>query len=264
MDVFLAVIIIIFLMNVFLFVVLKGIVTNVGKLAQNKVMRQLSLYDEIIEEKEEKLRELKKAEKRGQLWLSKVRVKKHSGNYRSKSLSLNSKLISEGDFLDADFPQKYRIIRSFFGNDRRKYVKEVIKQIEEDEAREETKTYASFVRQLLERFSLDERYNFSTLEEEDQLKILKEVLNDEEYQLVEKHMEKYSTFDCLGFFNWLEEEEYRCNSDIIVQTDHQSEDYKHIDDRIKTQYDSNICEGLQIIMGNKLYDFAIHKREIGG
>ncbi|MGI6145495.1 MAG: hypothetical protein ACOYED_06980 [Peptococcia bacterium] len=259
MDVFLAVIIVMVLMLVFLFVVLKGIVINVGKIAQNNVMRQLSLYDEIIEQREEKLRKLNKAVNRGQLRLVKGRYKKHPEYGKNNSSSLKQITISEGNFLDSDFPQKYQIVRSFAYN-RKQCIKELIEQ----EKSEKTETYTSLIKQLLARFSLDEQYNLSTLEEEDQLIILKEVLSAEEFQLVEKFKELHLTFDCLEFFNWLEEEAFRFDQSIIVRTAYQDEDYHQLDGRIKTQYDRNLCEGLQVIMGNKLYDFAIHKREIGG
>jgi len=61
LDIFLAVIIVILLMNSFLFLVFKRIAVNVGKHAQNYVVRQLSAYDDLIKKKAQKLHELNEA-----------------------------------------------------------------------------------------------------------------------------------------------------------------------------------------------------------
>ncbi|GEM_PF-1907668 len=257
MDIFMAVIIVIVLMNAFLFVVFKGIVINVGKLAQNNAVRQLSLYDDLIEKKEQKLHQLHEAVTTGASQISKDSAQRLPGEAR---LAINSFAISEGDYLDADFLHKYHTIRDFFGFDRSQCIKDVLEQY----GATEQDVYASLVRQMLERFSLDERFSLSTLEEQDQLQVLEKVLNVEEYGLLEEYQTLHWPFDCLEFFDWLEAETFRSELRIVVRTDRQKEDFKEIDSRIKTQYDGSICEGIQIIMRNMLYDFSIHKREISG
>ncbi len=243
-----------------MFVVLKGIVTNVGDLAQNNYMRQLSFYDKAIAKREKELREFNSVIKKEQIRLVKGSLKRDSGLNSNNSQIPKSVTIYSGDFLDSDFPQKYQIIRSFFGQGHQQYIKKLI----EREKAGQTDTYAFFIKQFLEHFSLNERYNLSTLEEQDQLTFLEEVLNTEEFRLVKNFKELHATFDCLKFFDWLEEEAFRFDSSIIVRTARQNESFDKLDKRIRIHYDSNICEGLQIIMGNKLYDFAICKREIGG
>ena len=257
MDIFTAVIIVIVLMNGFLFVIFKGIVINVGKLAQNNAVRQLSLYDNLIEKKEQKLHQLHKAAANERLQISKDNAHRWKGDRR---LAINPFAIPEGDYLDGQFFHKYQAIRDFFGFDRLQCIKDVLEQY----GTEEQDRYASLVKQILARFPLEERFNLSTLEEQDQLQILEEILNDEEYGLLEEYQTLYWPFDCLEFFDWLEAEAYRCEPGIVVRTDRREDDFKEIDSRIKTQYDGSICEGIQIIMQNMLYDFSIHKREISG
>lgn len=256
MDVFIAVIIVIMLMNIFLFFVFKGIAVNVGKHAQNYVVRQLSVYDELIEKKEQKLRELKNALSNGQAQIAKDRVQQQ-GNIQTP---INPFAITPGNYLDGDFLHYYRTVREFFHFNHSLCINNVLEQydtVEHD-------LHSLLSRQILEQFSLNDRFSLSTLEEQDQIEILEEVLNEDEYSLFEEYRTFRKSFDCLNFFDWLETESYRSDSAVIIKTGEKKEDLTRLNGRIRMQYDESICEGIQIILRNKLYDFSIQKREICG
>lgn len=256
MEVFLAVIIVILLMNSFLFFVFKGIAVNVGKLAQNHVVRQLSSYDDLIEKKEHVLHELNKAlaKKQAQLANDGIQVKE------STPTPLNPFAISPGNYLDTHFLRNYRLVREFFHFDHCSCINNVLQQydtLEED-------SHSMLSRQILARFSLDDRFGLSTLEEQDQIEILEEILNEDEFCLLEEFRTIRNSFDCLTFFDWLETEAHRSDPTVIIRTGESKEDLTRLNERIKMQYDSSICEGLQIVLWNKLYDFSIQKRELCG
>lgn len=257
MYIFLVVMLVILLMNTFLFMVFKGIVANAGKLAQNNVVRQFSVYDELIEKKERKLHKLHEV-----LSTKKPRIPMDNGSKPANKVvipPINYFAIPEGEYLDADyFLHNYRTIRECFGVNCSQRIKDVLQRYSQD-------IYSSLVLDILERFTLDLRFNLSTLEEQEQLEILKEVLNDEEQVFLDEYLRTHEPFDCLEFFDWLEVDAPRTDPRIFIRTCRQDQGFMRIgdlDDRIRIQYDSTICEGIQIIMQNKLYDFSILKREI--
>jgi hypothetical protein len=257
-DIFIAVIIVIILMNGFLFVVFKGIVTNVGKLAQNNAVRQLSVYDELIEAREKKLEGLQST-----IAAQKVQVSPDcaTGPSSDNRAPVPSFTMPEGDYIDMGFLPNYRMIRESFGVNCSQLIKTVI----ENNAEKGKASYLALVLQILDRFPLEQRFSLSTLPEDKQLSILKEVLESQQVILLEEYQAVYDVFDCLEFFAWLEEEACRYNQHIFVRTCRQDEDFMKVgnmDRRIKIQYDNSICEGVQIIMRNKLYDYSILKREI--
>lgn len=256
MEIFIVVMLVILLMNGFLFMVFKGIVVNVGKLAQNNTVQQLSVYDELIEKKEQKLRQLHEELSTKKTWISSDDEQKLSSIIIPP---INYFAIPEGDYLDADyFLQNYRTIRECFGVNCTQRIKEVLEEYG-------ASVYSSLIMGILEHFSLEERFNLCTLEEEEQLQVLKEVLNDEERVVLEEYLTLHGSFDCVAFFDWLERDAPRTDPCIFIRTCRQDQDFMrvaNIDSRIRIQYDSTICEGLQIIMQNKLYDYSILKREI--
>lgn len=256
MDVFIAVIIVILLMNSFLFFVFKGIAVNVGKLAQNHVVRQLSAYDELIEKKEHVLHELNKllAKKQAQLEKDGIQFKD------TIPTPLNPFAISPGNYLDAHFLRNYRLVREFFHFDHCSCINKVLQQYDT----EEEDLHSSLSRQILARFSLDDRFGISTLEEQDQIEIFEEILDEDEFCLLEEFRTIRKSFDCLNFFDWLETEAYRSDPAVIIRTGESKENLTWLNERIKMQYDSSICEGMQIVLWNKLYDFSIQKRELCG
>jgi hypothetical protein len=256
LDVFIAVIIVILLMNSFLFFVFKGIAVNVGKLAQNYVVRQLSAYDELIEKKEHTLHELNKVLGKKQAQMAKDSVQTQV----NVQTSINPFAISPGNYLDTNFLPNYRLVREFFHFDHCSCINNVLQQydtVEED-------MHSSLSRQILARFSLDDRFGISTLEEQDQIELLEEILSEDEYSLLEEFRTIRKSFDCLNFFEWLETESYRSDPAVIIRTGESKENLTWLNERIKMQYDSSICEGMQIILWNSLYDFSIQKRELCG
>jgi hypothetical protein len=89
-------------------------------------------------------------------------------------------------------------------------------------------------------------------------------LSEDEYSLLEEFRTIRKSFDCLNFFEWLETESYRSDPAVVIRTGESKENLTWLNERIKMQYDSSICEGMQIILWNKLYDFSIQKRELCG
>lgn len=256
MEIFIVVMLVILLMNGFLFVVFKGIVLNVGKLAQSNTVQQLSVYDELIEKKEQKLRQLHEELSTKKTWISPDDEQKLSSIILPP---INYFAIPEGDYLDADyFLQNYRTIRECFGVNCFQRIRDVLEEYGSD-------IFSSLVMEILEHFPLEERFNLCTLEEEEQVQVLKEVLNEEEQVILEEFLILNGSFECVEFFDWLEMDAPRNDPRIFIRTCRQDKDFMkigNIDSRIRIQYDSTICEGVQIIMQNKLYDYSILKREI--
>lgn len=256
MDIFLAVIIVILLMNSFLFLVFKRIAVNVGKHAQNYVVRQLSAYDDLIKKKAQKLHELNEAINNEQAQMAKEPVQVTE----SVPKPINPFAFLPGNYLDTSFLGNYRKVREFFHFDHRLCIKNVLELY--DTEQEDIKSLLS--RQILVRFSLENRFGIATMEEQDQLAVFKEMLNNEEQSLLEEYCASHPSFDCISFFDWLEVVSFRSNPEVVIRTGESKENLTWLNDRIRMEYDSSICEGIQVVLWNKLYDFSIQKRELCG
>jgi hypothetical protein len=111
-------------------------------------------------------------------------------------------------------------------------------------------------------FSFNLRYSLLTLEEDDQRKLLRQVLSAPQQKLLDAYIDESGGYSGFGFFDWLEAKTAVNRTDIVVRTGSVGEDYSSVDSRIKTVVDSGICEGVQVALGNTLYDFSIQDMEI--
>lgn len=258
MDIFIGVILVTIFMSGFLFIVFKGIVMNVGKLARSNTVRQLSVYDDLIEKKERELQKLQESLSAEKPQAYPDNVQRPAGDVK---IPINFLTVTEGEYLDMSFLQNYRMIRESFGVNCSQRIKYVI----EHYAEEKEDAHSVLITRILDRFSLHERYNLSTLDGREQLQILEKALSDQEQAILQEYLKIQEGFDCLEFFDWLMEEAWRSDPHIFIRTCRQDKDFMNIgniDSRIRIHYDNSICEGVQIIVKNKLYDYSILKREI--
>ncbi len=255
MAVFIAVAVILVLMIGFLFVALRGITRRLGKEAQSNAIRQVDLFDDLIAKKEA---ELKNVNTRLASQKKSVKPREHVVREQQKRPQESIYFqVLQSDFIDRNLFDYYREIKKAFDVNKETYIRTVLSE-KKDFAKQANPEYEK----ILSVFSFDQRYALLTMEEEDQQKLLKEVLSTAQQKLLDGYIEENGGYSGLGFFDWLETKAVVNRTDIVVRTGCCGEDYSGVDSRIKTVVDPGICEGIQLALGNTLYDYSIQDMEI--
>ena len=255
MAVFIAVAVILVLMIGFLFVALRGITRRLGKEAQSNAIRQVDLFDDLIAKKEAELSGINM-----RLASQKRSAQPHARIAREPQKRPQESIyfqVLQSDFIDRNLFDYYREIKKAFDVNKETYLRSVLDE-KKDFAKGANPEYA----RVLDMFSFEARYGLLTLEDDDQLELLRQVLTAAQKKLLDAYMEEEQGYSGLGFFDWLEAKAAVNRTDIVVRTGCCGEDYSSVDSRIKTVIDPGICEGVQIALGNTLYDYSIQDMEI--
>jgi hypothetical protein len=78
------------------------------------------------------------------------------------------------------------------------------------------------------------------------------------------YQESVDEFQSYRFLFWLKDYVFAHGDTVMVFTGSASEDFGYVDDRIVTQRDSSICEGIYLLSKGKKFDYSIRNREIVG
>ncbi len=255
MAVFIAVAVVLVLMIGFLFVSLRGITRRLGKEAQSNAIRQVDLFDDLIAKKEAELQSVNM-----RLAFLKKNAHPHERVVREPQKRPQESIyfeVLQSDFIDRNLFDYYREIKKAFDVNKEAYLRSVLAE-HEDFARGANPEYG----RIAEMFSFDARFKLLTLEDDDQQQLLRQVLSAAQQRLLDTFIEEDGAYSGLGFFDWLEAKAAVNRTDIVVRTGCCGEDYACVDSRIKTVVDTGICEGVQVALGNTLYDYSIQDMEI--
>ncbi len=255
MAVFIAVAVILVLMIGFLFVALRGITRRLGKEAQSNAIRQVDLFDDLIAKKEAELQSVNI-----QLATHRKSTHPHERVVREPQKRPQESIyfqVLQSDFIDRDLFDYYREIKKAFDVNKESYLRSVLDG-HKDFAKRADPEYA----RILDMFPFEVRYGFLTLEDDDQKKLLLQVLSAPQQKLLNRFIAEAGGYNGLAFFDWLEAKAAVNRTDIVVRTGCCGEDYSCVDSRIQTVIDPGICEGVQVALGNTLYDYSIQDMEI--
>jgi hypothetical protein len=258
-GIFIAVVAILAVMDGFFFLILWGMVATVRRFARNNALRQAGILDELVFNKETTLQDLDKkiAAKRALLESNLTAPLKEGTSTALEAPDYQA--LSIGFYKDADFINEYRTLRENFVFDSRQVVQKVLEKIPST-----VDPRAAVAQSILDQMSAEDVYQLSTLETEDQLRLLKEEFNGDQRALLDEYMGTETYFECYEFISWLRQYVFEKGPGIAVRTSHEQERFDSLDERIQTSYDDTLCEGLTIRANGRLYDFSIQNREIVG
>jgi hypothetical protein len=258
LGIFIGVIIVLIAMNAFFFLIFRGIALTVGKLAQNNVLRQAGVFDELILKKEQALQELQ--DRIDALQAEDVVAYGEAPSDRSSAyFASDYGSTTGGTYQDAGFPSEYKKIRNRFVFDRAAVLSNVLPTIPANRAAE-----ADVAQQILDEISPDACYQLSTMTSEEQVSILSETLDEAQKALLDEYIAMGIYFETYLFLNWLSQFVFENGSKVIVRTAREEDNFDSIDSRVHTEYDEALCEGVSILSKGRLYDFSLRNREIVG
>lgn len=113
---------------------------------------------------------------------------------------------------------------------------------------------------LLSELNYETVFKLSILSGEEQLTLLKSVLNPEGCALLDEYTAAHRHFKAIGFYDWLTgKSEAEPHTPVLrVSPEYNGE----IPDGVRVQTDADICEGFQIEADNVLYDYCIKGKEL--
>lgn len=115
---------------------------------------------------------------------------------------------------------------------------------------------------LLQQLDFDTVYNLTTLSGEEQHQLLVEVIPQEAQWIVQEYQEQSRIFNIIEFYTYLQGKADQEPHDTVIRVPVGMAQQVAPPHTVFVE-DQGICEGIQVEMGNLLYDFCIKAREIG-
>jgi hypothetical protein len=260
MILFIIVIAVLVVLNAFFVLIIRTLSGRVGKFAQNNMLRQSSVFDELILKKEETYKDICDSVAEAEAKLAALEGK-HESHASRPAESADYFAVNKGDYKDPAFAEEYREIRENFVFDQEEKLKEVMSMLPVGSESEETKA----ARRILSETDADTIYQLSTMSAEDQQHILKEVFDQPQNNLLEEYeaqRDPATPFESYKFFEWLKIYIFRTSAQIKVRT----ATSKTISSppTIDIARDDTLCEGMYIISQGKMYDYSVRNKEISG
>lgn len=236
-----------------MFRVLKKSVDKIDDQSKTYYVDKLQEYDELINDKEEKLNILDEEIKN-----KRVEAENIKNNFEDDQIDFDISIIdvlSRTKYQDKNIFEIEKMINDKFNYDNEKIIEEFVKRIEN------TKNY-DFCKKLKRKFNNAKMYDLKILQDQELENSLKKLLTKKEYQLLEAYKQTHLKFKLEEFVNYIDELVELNSPSITVYVGSKSENYDHLSKHIKTKIDSNIYRGVKILYQSKMYDFSLNGKDL--
>lgn len=254
---FIAALIVMVIMTVIAFIALRIITMGLAGKIKDNVVKQLQSYDFLIQRKEAELAAIKE------------QLDTEQSNYKFGSVLNGSNeqklpdlyLPSTSEYMNYDFSEDYKKLKKHFLFDKHNIncAIEQLLQSQETEAGALSKDNA-VTDKILEKLSFDSMFKLAMLDSNEQQEIVEQLLLEEEKALLEEYIGDNKVFESFKFYDWLKNRQLLNDKQIRVKAAGFQQELNL--DGVLVEYDENLCEGFQIRIGNKLYDYGIRKCEL--
>lgn len=280
-ELILPTIIIVIIMIGFSFFIFKNIIKRINHKVKIYFIEKLQEYNYLIDEKEEELAKLRTVVVE-QSRLQKIKEQTENLNKvdqetftetifsseiekKLKEMKSFKKRMREKEQISYDIPTPQLREDSFFNNykelkkkfqvDNEKTIKDFIEKHKSTE--NDLKKYKILV-DFRKQFTPETIYELLTLSQEDQYKIVSEVIKPQVNKIIqlEKNF-KNNKLDVLKLLKILEEKIKKNDPIIYVYVGNESLNYDNLGKNIKTRYYRNMSEGVIIHYKGKMYDYSI-------
>ncbi len=256
---FIAALIVMLILTAFAFAALRFITIGLSGRIKDNVAKQLQSYDELIQRKEARLAAVMQELSNEESKYSGIRAAKGEAGEHLPEVFLPP----VADYFNRGFAEDYRRLNEGFSFDIDKIIEELrhLKQNTDKFSNRALAQRSELVGSLLGKLSFESIYSLSQVDGDEQLEIIRGIVSDLEMQLIDDFMLFNSSFDCIKFYNWLKTEILIKDMRIRIKS---SKDLSSVQlpEDVVFEYDRNLCEGFQICIGNKLYDYGIRRCEL--
>lgn len=253
-----AAIILIIIMLVFVYILFKNIIKSINENAKKYFVNKLQSYDYLLEEKQEKLEEIRNEindlEEHKNILDKKEEIYGQEQGNREKQVSQVKYDLKTPAYRETQFFNNYKEVKKIFTVDNENIIKNFIKEHRNEK---EDKEYRA-LKKIRAKFDNDSIYGCLTLAKDEQIKILEEVLTATEKKTVKfdelKEKENFSIKDLIKYIDTRMEQ---IEPTVYIYTNGLDKRYDLIDSNIIMKQYNNMSEGIIIKYRNKIYDYSI-------
>lgn len=253
---FLAMLIVMVLLIVCTILILKSLASAAGVRIRADMARLLKAYDKVIDGKNAEIDRLNR-EKEVPAGQEEVPAPVLTSAGEEEETLLPPSLPKTAAYRADGFGEGYGSVRAAFrmdAQDRETLTQEILEQESGENLRGEAAAG------LLNALGFETVFSLSRLQPDEQLEVLDTTLNDRDWTLLRDFCEERGEgkpFDVTAFWNWLKDVAALEGTEVSVRCgDAQVSEEENLD------YRAQICEGIQIRAGGRLYDYSIQEREI--
>lgn len=254
--VFLAVLAVLVIMNVFMLFILRQMAAATGRQVERDAGRIFGMYDGILEEKSRQLELLRQEEEA--LCRSIEKKKEERGqNAISQTVSKGPKpQVRTAVFRDASFARTYNRVRQSFLVPAAEMVREFKEQLPAETDRE--REWRMCLEGIQDIFTFDNLYRISILPPERQEELLSGILDERQFALYSEWKDGHPGGSAADFSQWLDGALASVSDQVIVKASPEQAEEK--ESGALWEADSSICEGIKLIYRDRLYDYSIDDR----
>lgn len=254
--VFLAVLIVLVIMNVFMLFILRQMAGAAGRQIERDAGRLFGMYDQMLEEKSRRLELLKEEEEKFLLAMEKKRQEERENGF-SKAVPKGPKPQAfTAVFRDSSFARTYNQVRQSFGIPVSEMVRELCQSLPKDTEKErEWRSVLEGMRQIL---TFENLYQISILPLKRQEELLAQVFDGKQLAVYEEWKKEHPNGSAVDFSQWLEGAFASVSDQVTVRSS--PAQAAEPEEGVCWEADPAICEGIKLIYRDRLYDYSIDDR----
>lgn len=241
-------------LNLFMFLAIRSISAVVGNQIKKDTLRIFSVYDDLLEEKS---RELERIEARiqGQSISETTSSVIREGGSSTPIVARAKHKKYNPEYLNGNFASEYHSVAKTFAISPEKVIANIGKT--KDDSR------GKLAEGILVKFPYDTIYEMLALTSESQWEVLQEILEEDEMAYLQTLVLDSEHLDLLELYNELKMQQKYNNGTLFVKTSRMNKNFDELPEDLEITLDTKLCKGVQVISGDKMYDFSIGERDIG-
>lgn len=253
-----AAIILIIIMLVFVYILFKNIIKSINENAKKYFVNKLQSYDYLLEEKQEKLEEIRTEindlkEHKNILDKKEEIYGREQANKEEKASPVKYDLRTPA-YRETQFFNNYKEVKKIFTVDNENIIKDFIKEHRNEK---EDKEYRA-LKKIRAKFDNDSIYGCLTLSKDEQISILEEVLTATDKKTVKfEDLKQKEDFDIKDLISYIDNRMEEIEPTVYIYTNGLDKRYDLIDKNIIMKQYNNMSEGIIIKYRNKIYDYSI-------
>ena len=263
---YIAIVVVLVILIGFVLTMVNMLANTAGSKIRSDMQKIISTYDGIIAMKAKEISEMK-AEKKYSNYVyeqnkdlgvnliqnpNRVTSTFNSTNDDDQRIPISSFIIPSVTYRSSVLADNYEEIKNSFSFSDRN-VKSVVDKIEAENKHDK---FVDACQRVIKGLSFDAVYELATLSSIEQVGLLKKGLHTSDKIVLEKYLELINDeekFDGVKFYDWVKRSIAENSNEVEVRTSSS----KNMDD-----FDPSICDGYRIYVGNKMYDYAISKKDV--
>lgn len=263
---YIAIVIVLVILIGFVLTMVNMLANTAGSKIRSDMQKVISTYDAIIAMKAKEINDMKTEkmnsnynyEQRKGLGVNLIQRNNgvtttfNSDDNDDQRIPISSFIIPSVSYRSSVLADNYEEIKNSFSFSDRN-IKSEVEKIETENKQDK---FVDACQRVIKGLSFDAVYELATLKSTEQVDLLKSGLHSNDKVVLENYLdliEDEEKFDGVKFYDWVKRSIAERSDEIEVRTSSS----KNMD-----EFDPSICDGYRIYVGNKMYDYAISKKDV--